>query len=67
MVIAHMRAKATTGLYKKNWVLGFTGATGFVQGVHTHIEGWYAPMDRAKLNKGNWNQLTFDIMLKIKK
>lgn len=49
------------GTYAQGEVFATSGKTGFIKGVHTHIEGWYQPMNRSLMNKNNIKQLTFDV------
>lgn len=65
MVALHLQKEPTTGKYSRGWLIGHIGDTGMIQGIHAHLEAWYAPMDRATLTKANWNKLTFDITTKI--
>lgn len=66
MIVCHLESEPEHGNYKRGAVIAYTGDTGFIKGVHCHIEGWKEPMDRSKLNKDNWNILTFDVTTKIK-
>lgn len=66
MILCHLRDKPAPGVYKQGATIAYAGKTGFVKGVHTHIEGWTEPMNRSTLNKSNWNTLTFDVMTKLK-
>lgn len=65
MVALHLKARPKVGVYKQGETLGCIGASGKIKGIHSHIEGWNVPMDRASLTKTNWNMLTFDIRTKF--
>lgn len=66
MVCLHLQKLPTTGKKRRGDTFAHVGSTGFIKGVHAHLEGWTEQMDRAKLTKGNWRQKTFDITNKIK-
>jgi murein DD-endopeptidase MepM/ murein hydrolase activator NlpD len=65
MVALHLKNAPASGRVKRGGLIGQIGDTGMILGVHAHLEAWYAPMDRSKLTKANWNKLTFDITTKI--
>jgi len=65
MVALHLRERPKMGTYRKGDVFAYIGDTGFIQGVHAHLEGWYKPMNRQALTKDTWKTLTFDIMNKF--
>ena len=66
MVCLHLKGQPLQLDYKQGDTIGYTGGSGKIQGVHSHIEGWVNPMDRSMLTKANWMNLTFDITKKIK-
>ena len=61
LVFCHLERQPAQKILLAGEVIGYTGNTGFVKGVHLHVEGWHKPMDRSKLTKETWNQLTFDV------
>ncbi len=66
MIAAHLRTEPKRGFYKRGEQIAAIGATGKIQGVHYHLEGWYAPMDRNKLLDADAvKRLTFDIRTRI--
>jgi murein DD-endopeptidase MepM/ murein hydrolase activator NlpD len=66
MVCLHLQEAPAIRKYKKGEMIAEVGKTGMIKGIHAHIEGWHKPMDRAKLTRDNWKDLTFDITSKIK-
>ncbi len=65
LVFCHLQAEPKRRTVLTGEVIAYTGDTGFIKGVHLHVEGWHKPMDRSKLNKETWKTLTFDVMTKI--
>lgn len=65
IIDAHLRERPKVGVYEAGQTYGYTGASGKIRGIHSHIEGWYAPMNRNILTKDNWNLLTFDVREKF--
>jgi len=65
MVCLHLRERPKIGFYDSGAILTYSGATGKIQGIHSHIEGWTIPRDINKLTKENWNEFTFDIKTKF--
>lgn len=61
LIFAHLRSRPVTGVREPGWIIAFTGDTGFTKGVHCHVEGWWEPMNRRKLGKNTWRELTFDV------
>jgi murein DD-endopeptidase MepM/ murein hydrolase activator NlpD len=66
MILCHLNHTADSGKQKKGDLIGYTGNTGFTKGVHCHVEAWHQPMDRSKLSKATWDNLTFDVTTKFK-
>lgn len=60
-VFCHLQDTVEIGSYAQGEIIGYTGNTGYTKGVHCHVEGWYQPMDRSKMNKNNLKLLTFDV------
>jgi hypothetical protein len=46
MIALHLREKPLLGRRAKGDPVGFVGDTGFIMGVHAHLEIWTQPMDR---------------------
>lgn len=65
LVFCHLKAQPPLKTVLAGDIIGYTGDTGFIKGVHLHVEGWHEPMDRSKLTKDTWNKLTFDVMKRI--
>lgn len=65
MICLHLRERPKVGKYTRGQTLAIQGATGKIQGVHSHLEGWVVPRDVSRINKKNWNTLTFDIQTKF--
>lgn len=65
MVAMHLRSRPTLGRYKQGWLVATIGNTGMINGVHSHLEAWHGPMNRAVLTKDNFRKLTFDITTKF--
>lgn len=65
MVCLHLRERPKVGLYTQGQTLAIQGATGRIHGVHSHLEGWTIPRDISRINKENWNTITFDIKTKV--
>jgi len=61
ILFCHLDKAMQKGTYKQGQVIAIAGDTGFIRGIHTHVEGWHAPMDRNALTKENARQLTFDV------
>lgn len=61
ILFCHLDLAMKKGIYKQEQVIAISGDTGFIRGIHTHVEGWHNPMDRNILNKENARQLTFDV------
>lgn len=46
----------------RNEPFAFVGDTGLINGIHSHLEGWFRPMDRSLLtNKEMVEAVTFDV------
>lgn len=65
LIAAHLRQRPLTREYKQGEVFGYVGASGRIQGIHSHLEGWVTPRNANMLTKSNWNLLTFDINTRI--
>lgn len=65
LVFCHLKAQPTLKTVLAGDIIGYTGDTGFIKGVHLHVEGWHEPMDRSKLTKNTWNKLTFNVIKRI--
>lgn len=65
MVALHLKERPKIGTYAQGEPFATIGASGKIQGIHSHLEGWTIPMDRGALTKSNWNLLTFDITTKL--
>lgn len=62
LVALHLRELPRKGWYKRGEVIGILGSTGFIKGVHYHLEGWNVPMNRALLtSREAVLRYTFDI------
>lgn len=66
MIALHLKARPVVRTYAQGETIGNIGASGKIQGVHSHLEGWTIPRDANAINKRNWNILTFDITSKFK-
>lgn len=63
MVCLHLREAPQKGVRKKGEPVGFVGDTGFITGVHAHIECWTVPRNLSLLNsKADVKKYTMDIM-----
>lgn len=64
LVAAHLKEKMPTGIVKRGDTIGVVGDTGFIMGVHSHIEIWcFNPVPRLNLPgdfKDNWRKYTLD-------
>lgn len=65
LVALHLMKKPEVRAYKRGETFATVGDTGFIKGVHSHLEGWTRPMDRSLLRKDTWQSLTFNIKTKI--
>lgn len=61
IVFCHLKSAMLKGLYKQGQVIAVSGDTGFIKGIHTHVEGWHDQMNRSALTKTNARTLTFDV------
>lgn len=61
MIFCHLKSAMPNGEYKQGETIAISGDTGFIKGIHTHVEGWHKPMDRAMLTAETARQLTFDV------
>jgi len=64
-VFCHLQSRPAHKILRAGEIIGYTGDTGFIDGVHLHVEGWHNPMNRQALTKNNWEVLTFDVTKKI--
>lgn len=65
LVALHCQGTVKKGLYAPGQTIQYVGKTGYINGIHAHLEGWICPRDVSKLNKSNWQQYTFDVKKKI--
>ena len=65
MIALHLRERPKTGQYAQGATIGYVGASGKINGIHSHLEAWAVPMNRGALTKSNWNLLTSDILQKF--
>lgn len=49
MVCLHLREGVSRGKRVKGETIGYVGATGDIDGIHSHLEWWVVPMDRSLL------------------
>lgn len=60
LVALHLKSQPGKRTYKAGETIGYVGKTGYIEGIHSHIEVWLEPMNRGSLTEANFKKKTLD-------